>query len=199
MVDFAGWSMPVQYTSIVEEHKATRTAVGMFDISHMGRLTITGSGAADFLDRMVTRRINNMKPGQIRYALVCNEAGGILDDVLVYRMVDTPEDYVMVVNASNREKIVAWLEKHLDDNTQLEDQTLAKAMIAIQGPQAVELVDKPLWLRPACDALLHRQEYQDRRQRMLSQPHRLHRRRRLRNYLRCRASSFRLGANPHSG
>ena len=84
MVDFAGWSMPVQYTSIAEEHNATRNAVGVFDISHMGRLQFFGPDIAQFLDSVVTRRVVDMKPDQIRYALVCNEQGGILDDVLVY-------------------------------------------------------------------------------------------------------------------
>ena len=84
MVDFAGWSMPVQYSSIADEHNATRNAVGVFDISHMGRLQFFGRAAPQFLDSIVTRRVTDMKPNQIRYALVCNEDGGILDDVLVY-------------------------------------------------------------------------------------------------------------------
>src|SRR5690606_27236566 len=84
MVDFAGWSMPVQYSSIVEEHHATRRAAGLFDVSHMGRFRFDGEGAAKFLDRLVTRRVVDMEPGQIRYALMCNERGGVLDDVLVY-------------------------------------------------------------------------------------------------------------------
>src|SRR5688500_7708318 len=84
MVDFAGWSMPVQYTSIADEHRATREAVGVFDISHMGRLQSPGDGAAAFLDSVVTRRVADLKPNQIRYGLVCNSEGGILDDVLVY-------------------------------------------------------------------------------------------------------------------
>ena len=84
MVDFAGWTMPVQYTSIADEHNATRNAVGVFDISHMGRLQFVGPNVAQFLDSVVTRRVVDMKPSQIRYALVCNEDGGILDDVLVY-------------------------------------------------------------------------------------------------------------------
>ncbi len=85
-MDFAGWEMPVQYTSIVAEHLATRTTAGVFDISHMGRLSLVGPGAEAFLDRIVTRRVTDMRPGQVRYALVTNEAGGILDDVLVYRI-----------------------------------------------------------------------------------------------------------------
>ena len=89
MVDFAGWSMPVQYTSVISEHTATREAAGTFDISHMGRIRIEGTHAAKFLDRIVTRRVTDMRPGQIRYALVTNEQGGILDDVLVYHL-ETP-------------------------------------------------------------------------------------------------------------
>src|SRR5688500_18946692 len=80
MVEFGGWSMPVQYTSIVDEHQATRRAVGLFDISHMGRLRFDGAGAESFLDRMLTRRVAGMATGKIRYSLMTNEAGGILDD-----------------------------------------------------------------------------------------------------------------------
>src|SRR5688572_6823077 len=110
MVDFAGWSMPVQYTSIAEEHNATRNAIGVFDISHMGRLQFFGPEVAQLLDRVVTRRVIDLKPDQIRYALVCNEEGGILDDVLVYGGArDRSRPFSMVVNASNREKIIAWI------------------------------------------------------------------------------------------
>src|SRR3954462_5597613 len=84
MVDFAGWSMPVQYTSIAEEHKATRNAVGVFDISHMGRLQFFGNDVRQFLNSIVTRRVSDLKPNQVRYALICSENGGALDDVLVY-------------------------------------------------------------------------------------------------------------------
>src|SRR4029077_302676 len=83
MVDFAGWSMPVQYSSIVAEHQATRTSVGLFDISHIGRLRFDGSGSAAFLDGLVTRKVLDLPPGRIRYALVTADDGGILDDVLV--------------------------------------------------------------------------------------------------------------------
>ena len=84
LVDFAGWSMPVQYKSIVAEHEATRASAGLFDISHMGRLRFSGAGSRAFLDELVTRRVSDTKPGQVRYSLVTNELGGILDDVLVY-------------------------------------------------------------------------------------------------------------------
>lgn len=147
MVDFAGWEMPVQYASITGEHQATRKNIGLFDISHMGRLRFYGPDAARFLDATVTRRVTDMRPGQIRYGLVCNDRGGILDDVLVYRLVtpetvddDTPT-FQVVVNASNRAKIVDWFQRRLPDYaTRLDDVTTATAMIAVQGPKAVRLV-----------------------------------------------------------
>lgn len=151
LVDFAGWSMPVLYTSIVEEHQATRSAVGLFDISHMGRLALHGTGAAEFLDSVVTRRVADTRPGRIRYSLVTNHEGGILDDVLIYRR--GPEDdppIQMVVNASNREKIIGWLEQQRKqwcarggeaDAVTIVDNTATTAMIAIQGPRAIELME----------------------------------------------------------
>lgn len=151
LVDFAGWEMPVQYTSIVDEHVATRTAIGLFDISHMGRLQFDGDGALPFLDRLVTRRVANMKPGQIRYSLVTNEQGGILDDVLVYYLPpraghlqnhDGASRVMMVVNASNRVKIISWLQRHQRKTEQvtLRDLTRETAMLAVQGPAAIELI-----------------------------------------------------------
>jgi aminomethyltransferase len=145
IVEFGGWSMPVQYTSIVAEHLATRTAVGLFDISHMGRLRFDGPDAARFLDGLVTRRVADLAPGQIRYALVTNDAGGILDDVLVYRLADAAGGtyHVMVVNASNRPKIVAWIEAQRAKAGRLDfsyaDLTTQWAMIAVQGPKALAL------------------------------------------------------------
>ncbi len=145
MVDFAGWSMPVQYGSIVEEHQATRKAVGLFDISHMGRLLINGPDAAKFLDSLLTRSVADMRPHQIRYSLVCNSTGSILDDVLAYRAVlgeDQPPGFGLVVNASNRAKIVAWLEEHAAGySVEILDKTIEYAMIAIQGPKAIEILD----------------------------------------------------------
>ncbi len=145
MVDFAGWSMPVQYASIVQEHQATRSAVGLFDISHMGRLLIEGPEAAPKLDSLLTRSIADMRPQQIRYSLICNATGGILDDVLVYRLPQgdaPPPGFGLVVNASNRKKIVAWLQEHTANcDVKVSDRTNDYAMIAIQGPKAIELLD----------------------------------------------------------
>jgi aminomethyltransferase len=144
LVEFGGWAMPVQYTSIVAEHQATRTAVGLFDISHMGRLRFDGADAAAFLDSIVTRRVTDLAPGQIRYGLVTNESGGILDDVLVYRLQNAGGGtyHVMVVNASNRPKIVAWIEAHQPSGRDVHysDLTTQWAMIAVQGPKALQLL-----------------------------------------------------------
>lgn len=145
LVDFAGWSMPVQYRSIIEEHRATRDSCGLFDVSHMGRLRIDGRGAIPFLDRVLTRRVSDLKPGQIRYSLVTGIHGGILDDVLVYRLADeNPSSCLLVVNASNRDKIRDWLlaRRAADSDLSIQDETVATAMIAVQGPRAVDLAEQ---------------------------------------------------------
>ncbi|MFI5338082.1 MAG: glycine cleavage system aminomethyltransferase GcvT, partial [Opitutales bacterium] len=137
MVDFGGWDMPIQYTTITEEHTAVRSAAGLFDVSHMGRLSFGGTGALGLIQHVFTNDAATMKDLQVRYGLICNEQGGIRDDVLVYRW---PYGWAMVVNASNREKIVGWIDSHLTGrDAQLVDQTLTTAMIAVQGPKAVDL------------------------------------------------------------
>lgn len=150
MVEFAGWSMPVQYTTIIKEHLATRSACGIADISHMGRLRFEGPGAAVFLAELLTRRVGGLGLNQIRYSLVTNDRGGILDDVLVgyYHNAHGQPYYVMVVNAANRRKIVNWVEAHLSPQRATapgqevvwSDVTALWAMFAIQGPRAVELL-----------------------------------------------------------
>ena len=138
MVDFAGWDMPVQYTSIAQEHQAVRTAAGIFDISHMGRFWFAGSGAVPLVQRIFTNNAATLKEGQVRYGLVCNERGGILDDILVYGYAD---GLGMVVNASNREKVFTWIQSHQSSQpVPLRDTTLETCMIAVQGPKALELV-----------------------------------------------------------
>jgi aminomethyltransferase len=145
MVDFAGWSMPVQYGSIVAEHQATRQRAGLFDVSHMGRLRVDGTGAAAFLDRLLTRKVAGMSPGRIRYSLVCNDGGGILDDILVYHLQEHGGGlyYLLVVNASNRRKISDWLSSHTraGEDVSVRDRTLQTAMIAVQGPAAIRCVE----------------------------------------------------------
>jgi aminomethyltransferase len=163
MVEFAGWSMPVQFTSIIEEHNAIRTAVGLADISHMGRLRFEGPGAAVFLAELLTRRVADMELGQVRYSLVTNDEGGILDDVLVgyYHNSHGQPFFLMVVNASNRTKIVDWIHAHLPPERAnrpgaeivFTDISRLWAMIAIQGPRSVEL------LQPIIDADLQAMKY----------------------------------------
>ena len=139
MVEFGGWDMPVQYSTIVEEHNAVRNAVGLFDIAHMGRLEFTGPETCRFLDWLLTNDVTKLEIGQVRYSLVTNEQGGCLDDVLVYRF---PNRYMLVVNASNREKIVDWVKQHLGGfDVQFQDLTLSHAMLAIQGPNATKVME----------------------------------------------------------
>jgi aminomethyltransferase len=135
MVEFGGWDMPVQYSTIVEEHTAVRTAAGLFDISHMGRLVFQGPEAEALLQHLFTNDVATMKPGQVRYGLVCNEQGGILDDVLVYKL---QPFWLMVVNASNRVKIVDWIKRQQGSrDVKVTDMTTRWAMIAVQGPRAI--------------------------------------------------------------
>ena len=148
IVDFAGWQMPVQYASIVEEHLATRQAAGMFDVSHMGRLSVTGPKSLTWLDGLLTRRVSELAVGQVRYTLVTSDEGPtgltILDDALVARDADAPDGtprLSLVVNASNRKGVVAWLTGRITgEGVVLSDQTRKTAMIAVQGPLAVAVV-----------------------------------------------------------
>jgi aminomethyltransferase len=136
MVEFGGWDMPVQYSTIVEEHNTVRTAAGLFDVSHMGRLSFHGPGALDFLQYVYTNNAATMKDMQVRYGLLCNAAGGIRDDVLVYRW---PGSWSMVVNASNRTKVLGWFDEHkAGRDVTVTDQTTGTAMLAVQGPQALQ-------------------------------------------------------------
>ncbi|MEM1354763.1 MAG: glycine cleavage system aminomethyltransferase GcvT [Planctomycetota bacterium] len=136
-VDFAGWEMPIHYGSIIEEHNQCRNSGAVFDVSHMGRIKITGRHARKFLETLLTRKVSDMDEWQARYALICNEAGGVLDDVLVYRF---PEHWMLVVNASNRSKIMGHIDavvQQLDYTVNIDDFTESSAMIAVQGPKVM--------------------------------------------------------------
>ena len=134
-VEFAGWEMPISYGSVIAEHQATRTQAGFFDVSHMGRLKITGRHGRRLLERVLTRRVTDMAERTCRYSLICNEAGGILDDVIVYRF---DNHWMLVVNASNRAKIMSHLQAQLGDfSADVEDQTESTVMVALQGPTAM--------------------------------------------------------------
>jgi aminomethyltransferase len=139
IVPFGGWNMPVQYAGIKPEHVAVRTQLGLFDISHMGRLVLDGPDALTLTQKLWTNDAAVLKPGQIRYGLLCNDAGGMLDDILVYRLDHAGQPlWLWVVNASNRVKVLNWLDLHRAGlNVQIIDRTFDWGMIAVQGPQAV--------------------------------------------------------------
>ncbi len=138
MVDFAGWEMPILYRGIGDEHEQTRKSGSLFDVSHMGRLYFTGPDVVLFLNKVLTRNVSDQRVGQSRYSLVCNEAGGVLDDVIISK---DAKNWILVVNASNREKIVDHFNVVLKSsgfNAQMVDNTESTAMVAIQGPRVVE-------------------------------------------------------------
>lgn len=138
MVDFAGWEMPLMYRGIVDEHQQTRNSGSLFDVSHMGRLSFTGKDAVAFLNNVLTRNVSEQRIGQSRYSLVCNENGGVLDDVIISK--DT-KNWILVCNASNRDKLV----KHFTEqraqtglDVDIADNTESTGMVAIQGPKVIE-------------------------------------------------------------
>ena len=137
LIDFGGYEMPVRYTGDVREHTAVRERAGLFDISHMGEFFVSGSGAAEFLDRVVTNDVGALAVGQALYSPMCRPDGGIVDDLLVYR---TPVDYMVVVNASNRAKDWAWMREHCPADAKLEDRSDETALLAVQGPKAPEVL-----------------------------------------------------------
>jgi aminomethyltransferase len=140
LVDFAGWEMPIQYASVLDEYRSVRSKAGLFDVSHMGRITVCGPGSLRFLQGITTNDVAKLAPGQAQYSMVCNEKGGIKDDIFVYRTGEN--DYLLCVNASNREKIFDWLLKHrpAQDQCHIADRTLAVAQIAIQGPASRDIL-----------------------------------------------------------
>ena len=140
MVPFAGYEMPIQYTSIVAEHRAVREAAGLFDLSHMGELHFDGPGARAAVDRLVSSDVAGLEPGQARYGLLCNEGGTIVDDVIVYRT--GPEHLLMVVNAANIAKDEAHVRRHLPKDVGFVDRSADTALIAIQGPRAADILVK---------------------------------------------------------
>jgi aminomethyltransferase len=137
MVDFGGWDMPQQYTTIRDEHFAVRKVAGLFDVSHMGRFRVAGDSCVDFIQRLVTNDVAPLVHGQAQYNLMCNEAGGVIDDLVVYR---GSEGFFVVVNAANREKDLEWFRSHAPADVEIEDRTFELGLIAFQGPRAQELL-----------------------------------------------------------
>lgn len=138
VVTFAGYLLPVQYTDIIEEHKTVRTQAGLFDVSHMGEVMISGKDALANVNRLFTNDFTNMTDGQVRYSVMCNTAGGVLDDLLIYRI--HRDKYMVVVNAGNREKDVAWMQSHLSGEAALQDISDSVGQIALQGPNAERIL-----------------------------------------------------------
>jgi aminomethyltransferase len=144
LIDFGGWEMPVQYTSIVEEHLAVRNAAGIFDISHMGEVTVSGAAAADFLNHVLTNDIRKLTPGLGQYTLMCNERGGVIDDLYAYRL--SGEVFLLIINASRIEPDVMWLKSQAAKfpgrgELQLTDASHQYAAVAVQGPRVKEFIN----------------------------------------------------------
>jgi aminomethyltransferase len=143
LVEFGGWEMPVLYTSIIEEHLAVRNAAGIFDISHMGEVTVSGSGAADFLNSVLTNDIRKLAPGEGQYTLMCNERGGVIDDLYAYRL--SNEVYLLIINASRIEPDVAWIQAQAarfqgGSELRLTDASHNYAAVAVQGPRVRDFI-----------------------------------------------------------
>jgi len=144
LIEFGGWEMPVQYTSIVEEHRAVRQGGGLFDISHMGEIRVRGPGAEAFLNWTLTNDLRKLAAGQGQYTLLCNERGGVIDDLYAYHL--APWEYLLIINASRIEADVAWLEAQQArfprrDDLTLENASDATGALAVQGPRVVEFLE----------------------------------------------------------
>ncbi|PTY00352.1 glycine cleavage system aminomethyltransferase GcvT [Opitutus sp. ER46] len=139
LVDFAGWEMPVQYRSILEEHKAVRRTAGLFDVSHMGEVDVRGPEAGKFLDHLVTNSVARLFPGRVLYSPMCYPAGGVVDDLLVY--MHGTDDYFLCINAGNIDKDLAWIRGEAAKfNVTVTDRSADYALLAVQGPRAAEIV-----------------------------------------------------------
>ena len=140
LVPFAGYLLPIQYSGILAEHQAVRTHAGLFDVSHMGELMLSGPGALNTVQQLLTNDFSTLEDGQVRYSPMCREDGGILDDLLVYRL--DAQRYLLVVNAANHDRDAAWVSSHLLEDTRMEDQSEETAQLALQGPGAEKILTK---------------------------------------------------------
>lgn len=140
MIEFAGWDMPVQYEGVIKESKAVRESAGMFDVSHMGRTRHKSKGVVAFLDRLTSNDILKLEDGGSQYSLLCYPHGGVVDDIIVYRI--RQDEFFVVINAANRKKDLEWMAKQNEEGIVIEDETFETAMIAVQGPHAVETVNR---------------------------------------------------------
>lgn len=141
LVDFAGYWMPIQYSGIMSEHRKVRKSVGLFDVSHMGEFKISGAHALDFLQQVTINNVSKLAINQVQYSALCYESGGIVDDLLVYRLEDY---YITVVNASNLEKDFNWMKAHLIDGAQIANVSDRYTLLAVQGPDSLNTLKKIL-------------------------------------------------------
>jgi aminomethyltransferase len=139
-IDFGGWDLPVQFAGIQSEHEAVRSKAGLFDVSHMGEFWVTGAGAETFLQRMTTNDVARIAVNQAQYSLLCYPDGGVVDDLLIYKLAD--DRFMLVVNAANIEKDFAWLKGHLREEAVLENVSDQMSLLALQGPKAAEILAK---------------------------------------------------------
>ena len=148
IVDFAGWEMPVQYTGVIDEHLAVRSAVGIFDVSHMGEIEVSGAGALGAVKRLATNNIERVADGQCQYTILCYEDGGTVDDTIVYRY--NAERFIFCVNASNADKAFEWISKQVSaPDVLVEDVSNDYAQLAIQGPAAAEVLAPLIDIAPS--------------------------------------------------
>lgn len=142
MVDFAGWWMPIQYKGLREEHNCVRSKVGLFDVSHMGEIRFKGPKALETLEWLTTNDVSKLQNGEAQYSLLPNDQGGLVDDIIVYCL-KKDQDYLVCVNASNKDKDFEWMKKH-NRGAEITDESSQWGQIAVQGPQALALLDQVL-------------------------------------------------------
>ncbi|MBX3008751.1 MAG: glycine cleavage system aminomethyltransferase GcvT [Melioribacteraceae bacterium] len=140
LVDFAGYKMPIQYSSIIAEHKAVRNSVGVFDVSHMGEIFIKGEKAFDFVQNLTVNDVSALYDGRVQYSAMCYENGGIVDDLLVYRI--NEKEYLLVVNASNKQKDFEWMKANNPFGVEIVDESDEYSLLAVQGPNSGKVIDK---------------------------------------------------------
>src|SRR6185295_183738 len=141
LIDFGGWDLPVAYPAgTIKEHKAVREAVGLFDVSHMGEAILRGPRVREAIERLTSNAVASAPPGKAVYTLLCRPSGGVVDDCIFYKRSET--EFFVIVNASNTAKDLAWFREHTHSLCEIEDTSDATALIAVQGPKAVALVDR---------------------------------------------------------
>src|SRR4051812_40861475 len=139
LVDFAGWEMPVQYEGVIEEHRAVRTAAGMFDVSHMGEVRVQGGGAEAFLQRLTPNDVSKLAPGRAHYSGLLTDRGTYIDDLLIYPL--AADDFLVVVNALNADRDFAWIAERVEgSDVEVTNESDRYALIALQGPRAIEIL-----------------------------------------------------------